>query len=100
MKQEHKDGLIIAIALITLVTFLQTCGTKSSLYEAEERMIKQMDSLSQVHEQALNSIESKVLSEDEMVELIETTPAWKTLRIEEISDKEKISINALEEGDK
>lgn len=59
-----------------------------------------MDSIAQLHDQALNSIESKVLSEEEMVELIETTPAWKTLRIEEISDKEKISINALEEGDK
>ena len=35
-----------------------------------------------------------------MIELIKTVPAWKTLRIEEISDKERISINALEEKNK
>ena len=35
-----------------------------------------------------------------MIEIIKQTPAWKTLRIEEISDKERISINALEEKDK
>ena len=40
-----------------------------------------------------------VISEEEMIELIKETPAWKTLRIEEISDKERISINALEERD-
>ena len=38
-----------------------------------------------------------VIEQEEMVELIKTVPAWKTLRIEEISDKERISINALEE---
>jgi len=32
-----------------------------------------------------------------MTKLIKEVPAWKTLRIEEISDKERISINALEE---
>ena len=31
-----------------------------------------------------------------MIKIVETTVAWKTLRIEEISDKEKISINALQ----
>lgn len=100
MKQEQKDWFVIGIALIALVTFLQTCGVKSSIREAEDRMIRQMDSLSQVYSEEHVSIENKVLSEDEMVELIKTTPAWKTLRIEEISDKERISINALEEKDK
>ena len=100
MGQEKKEWIIYVIALLSLVTFLQTCGTKGSLYEAEERMTRRLDSIAGVHDQAMNNIESKVLSKEEMVELIETTPAWKTLRIEEISDKEKISINALEEGDK
>ena len=100
MGQEKKEWIVYAIALLSLVTFLQTCGTKGNLYEAEERMAKRLDSIAQLHDQALNDIQNKVLSEEEMVELIETTPAWKTLRIEEISDKEKISINALEEGDK
>jgi hypothetical protein len=31
-----------------------------------------------------------------MIDILETTVTWKSLRIEEISDKEKISINALQ----
>ena len=42
-------------------------------------------------------LQSIVVDQEEMIELIKTVPAWKTLRIEEISDKERISINALEE---
>ena len=38
-----------------------------------------------------------IITEEVMIDLIKTVPAWKTLRIEEISDKERISINALEQ---
>jgi hypothetical protein len=41
-------------------------------------------------------LNEKVVSQEQMINIIETTVAWKTLRIEEISDKEKISINALQ----
>ena len=44
-----------------------------------------------------NRLETKIISEQDMIRLIKEVPAWKTLRIEEISDKERISINALEE---
>ena len=47
----------------------------------------------------IDSLQSTVINQQEMIELIKTVPAWKTLRIEEISDKERISINALEEKD-
>tara|TARA_R110002096_G_scaffold160678_2_gene326925 strand:- start:538 stop:762 length:225 start_codon:yes stop_codon:yes gene_type:complete len=45
----------------------------------------------------IDSLQDVVVNQQEMIELIKTVPAWKTLRIEEISDKERISINALEE---
>ena len=48
----------------------------------------------------VDSLQNVVVNQEEMIELIKTVPAWKTLRIEEISDKERISINALEEKDK
>ena len=47
----------------------------------------------------IDSLQKIVVNQEEMIELIKTIPAWKTLRIEEISDKERISINALEEKD-
>jgi ribosomal protein S13 len=42
----------------------------------------------------------QMITEVEMIRLIKETPAWKTLRLEEISDKEKISINVLEQKEK
>ena len=45
----------------------------------------------------MDTLTSTVINTEEMIELIKEVPAWKTLRIEEISDKERISINALEE---
>ena len=45
----------------------------------------------------IDTLSSQVINEEEMIFLIKNIPAWKTLRIEEISDKERISINALEE---
>ena len=45
----------------------------------------------------IDTLSSQIVNEEEMIFLIKTVPAWKTLRIEEISDKERISINALEE---
>tara|TARA_R100000900_G_C3340809_1_gene165151 strand:- start:1046 stop:1351 length:306 start_codon:yes stop_codon:yes gene_type:complete len=45
----------------------------------------------------VDTLTATVISTEEMIKLIKEVPAWKTLRIEEISDKERISINALEE---
>lgn len=100
MTQEHKDWILYGIALMTLVTFLQTCGVKSTVQDSELYIKQQADSIYYLQQELLLQTEDKVISEEEMVELIKTTPAWKTLRIEEISDKERISINALEERDK
>ena len=100
MKSEHKDWIVYIMAFLVLLIFLQTCGTKSSIRDIEYYTINKMDSLSKIHEAKLNEINSKLLDEAKMVDLIKNTPAWKTLRIEEISDKERISINALEEKDK
>jgi hypothetical protein len=48
-----------------------------------------------------STINVRTIDTKEMKELIKVTPAWNTLRIEEMSDKERISINAIkarEEG--
>jgi GTPase Era involved in 16S rRNA processing len=50
-------------------------------------------------EAEIDTLASQIVNEEEMTKLIKEVPAWKTLRIEEISDKERISINALEEKD-
>lgn len=88
----NKNGIIIALILLLLI-FFQTCGNVDGkdfkkVTTAMEDQQKQIDSLE-------NVIADKVVTEDELKEILKTTVLWETLRVEEISDKEKISINAL-----
>jgi len=83
-----KHGVKIIIVLL-LLSYFKSCSIDSEveLIKKEQRIMNaEIDTLS-----------SQVVNEEEMIYLIKTVPAWKTLRIEEISDKERISINALEE---
>ena len=43
----------------------------------------------------VNVINLKTISADDMVELIKTTPFWKSLELEELSDKNRVPINQL-----
>jgi hypothetical protein len=83
-------GIKIIIVLL-LLSYFKSCSIDSEvgLIKKEQRIMNaEIDTLS-----------SQIVNEEEMIYLIKTVPAWKTLRIEEISDKERISINALEEKD-
>ena len=97
MDNKYTDYAIYTIAVLVLIIFLQTCGVKSTMRDTEDYLIERMDSIAKVEKDGLISIDGAIITEEQMIELIKTTPAWKTLRIEEISDKEHISINALEE---
>jgi len=81
-------GIKIAIALLVLIYF-RGCGTNSEL----DRVKKELRNV----QTEIDTLSSEVVNREEMINLIKTVPAWKTLRIEEISDKERISINALEQ---
>ena len=85
------DHGIKIIIVIMVLTYFKSCSIDSEVerIKKEQRILtKEIDTLS-----------SQLVNEEEMIYLIKTVPAWKTLRIEEISDKERISINALEEKD-
>jgi len=81
-------GTKIIIALLAL-TYLKSCGINSDV-EKIKKDLRQTEA-------EIDTLASQIVNEEEMIFLIKTVPAWKTLRIEEISDKERISINALEE---
>jgi hypothetical protein len=81
-------GSKIIIALLFLVYF-KSCGVNSEL----KRVKKDVRTLTS----EVDTLSLQIINEEKMIYLIKTVPAWKTLRIEEISDKERISINALEE---
>jgi len=83
----------IGFSLLLVLIFMQTCGVKKTIKKVEKVEASKLSEL----ESKLDSLSELVITEEHMIEIIEETPAWKTLRIEEISDKERISINALEE---
>ena len=85
-----RHGIKIIIALL-LLTYFKSCSVDSEveLIKKEQRILNS----------EIDTLSSQIVNKEEMIYLIETVPAWKTLRIEEISDKERISINALEEKD-
>ena len=81
-------GTKIIIVLLVL-TYFKSCGIDSEV-EKVKKELRQVEA-------EVDTLASQVINEAEMIKLIKEVPAWKTLRIEEISDKERISINALEE---
>lgn len=87
-----KHGSKIIIALLVLIYF-KSCGVSSEV----TRIKKDLRNTEMEIDTLTNSLNARIITEEEMIELIKTVPAWKTLRIEEISDKERISINALEQ---
>lgn len=86
-----KWGFRVVFPLI-LVMFLKTCSTNTRIEKLnKDLMVKtqKLDSLITV------SINKPFISEDEMVFLLKNTPNWKTLELEELSDKNRIPINKL-----
>lgn len=83
---DHGTKIIIVLLVLT---YFKSCSVNSEV----DRVKKEL----RATEAEIDTLSSQIVNEAEMIELIKTVPAWKTLRIEEISDKERISINALEE---
>ena len=87
-----KHGTKIIIVLLVL-TYFKSCGIDSEttrIKKDQRALVAEVDSLQ-------SQLNRTIITEDLMIKLIKEVPAWKTLRNEEISDKERISINALEE---
>lgn len=82
----HGSKIIIALLVLT---YFKSCGIDSELTKVKKEL--------RTTEAEIDTLASQIVNEERMIFLIKTVPAWKTLRIEEISDKERISINALEE---
>jgi|TARA_B110000908_G_C10097121_1_gene376842 uncharacterized protein Yka (UPF0111/DUF47 family) len=82
-----------AILILLVLTYFKSCGIDSEV-EKTKKELRQVEA----ELDTLNStLMTRIITEEQMIKLIKEVPAWKTLRIEEISDKERISINALEE---
>ena len=90
--EKYQKYFTLAILILCLFTFLRTCGTASELTRIE----KNLNGLQkQVH-----VLDSTSIKEKDMIRIIKETPNWKTLEIEELSDKNKVPINYYKNMDK
>jgi hypothetical protein len=87
--KKHGSKIII---ILLILTYFKSCSIDSEVEKVKKDL--------RATEAEIDTLASQIVNEEEMIFLIKTVPAWKTLRIEEISDKERISINALEEKEK
>lgn len=87
---DHGTKIIIVLLVLT---YFKSCGIDSEV----EKVKKELRLVESEVDTLNSTVTNTTITESKMIELIKTVPAWKTLRIEEISDKERISINALEE---
>lgn len=81
------------ILVLLVLTYFKSCGIDSEVEKTKKELRQVEAEIDTLNSTLMNNI----ITEEVMIRLIKEVPAWKTLRIEEISDKERISINALEE---
>lgn len=84
MEKMQKIIMVAALVMVFLV-FLKSCGTSTQV----KTLMKENKSLNQ----KVDSLTRIVLTEEEMKNLIENTILWRTLEIEELSDKNNMPIN-------
>jgi len=74
-----------ATFVLILFIFLKGCGTGTQVKSTEKKvdvLTHKVDSLSNI-----------VVTQQEMIEVLENTTMWQTLVIEELSDKDHMPIN-------
>jgi len=74
-----------ATFVLILFIFLKGCGTGTQVKSTEKKvdvLTNKVDSLSNI-----------VVTQQEMIEVLENTTMWQTLVIEELSDKDHMPIN-------
>ena len=69
----------------------KTCTTNTNIEKTEKRIDNKLIELDSVVEK----INSKTITTNEMIDIVKETPFWKSLELEELSDKNRVPINQL-----
>ena len=77
--------------LLIVIVFFKTCTTNTRVERVEKNLTTQIKNI----DSTVNVINLKTISTDDMEDLIKTTPFWKSLELEELSDKNRVPINQL-----
>ena len=77
--------------LLLVIVFFKTCTTNTRVERVEKNLSSKINSMDSI----VNVINLKTISADDMEGLIKSTPFWKSLELEELSDKNRVPINQL-----
>lgn len=80
------------ITLLLILVLFRTCGISSEL----KRQDKKINEITN----KIHKVDSLSIKKDDMIKIIKETPNWKTLEIEELSDKNKVPVNYYKNMDK
>jgi hypothetical protein len=83
--EKNQKYFTLAVLVLSFFIFLRSCGISSEV----NKVSKELKTLNE----KINKIDSAMIKSNDMVKIIKETPNWKTLEIEELSDKNKIPIN-------
>jgi hypothetical protein len=77
--------LPLATFILVFFLFFKSCGTTTKLKKIEKE--------NEVLKTKVDSLTGITLTDTEMKQILENTVLWRTLEIEELSDKNKMPIN-------
>jgi hypothetical protein len=80
------------IFAFTFLVLFRTCNISNDI----KKMRQDVEKVSK----QVNKLDSTSIKKPEMVRIIKETPNWKTLEIEELSDKNKVPVNYYKNMDK
>ena len=87
-----KKYLPIATFILVFLVFFKSCGTSSKVSKLEKQNEKLMVMLDSMYHNTTKTSELKPI--------LENTVLWRTLEIEELSDKNKMPINHYKNEEK
>jgi hypothetical protein len=89
--QFFKEHGIKVICLLLILNYFKSCSTSRSVARVDDNI----EIVDKKIEAVKKEFGEKIISAPEMIEIIKNTPAWRTLEIEELSDKNRIPINSF-----
>lgn len=78
------------ICVLLVLIYFKTCSTDRTV----DKVKKQVTAVDTRIEKMDSTFTAKIIEKPEMIQLIKNTPAWRTLEIEELSDKHRVPINS------
>lgn len=89
--QFFKEHGIKVLCVLLALNYFKSCSTSRSVARVDEKI----EVVDNKVEEVRKEFGEKVIPAPEMIEIIKNTPAWRTLEIEELSDKNRIPINSF-----